>query len=96
MTNQERATVIINDGQTQWGAVKSELIAALDTLGWSQGRAMGLAARIEPDHDGEDADSPYTRLCESVQPRDIPADAAGLQTFRWYPAERAWLWEPAL
>lgn len=86
--------VIVNDGQERWAADKAELIAAMDKLGWAKGRALGQNARYEPDAPApnEGQPSPYTDLCQEVQPVPMPEDADDCQTLCWYPAERAWLW----
>lgn len=81
--------VIVNDGATQWAALKCDLIAALDAMEWNEGSALGLLARLEPDNE----DASYSHLCSIITPADMPTNTDDCAKFTWYPAEGAWLWE---
>lgn len=83
------ATVVVNDGQTEWCCDKADLIAALDAAGWERGMALGQKARFEPSGDG----GAYIALCNAVDITDMPEDTSELQHFSFYPAENAWIWE---
>jgi len=73
--------VIVNDGQTCWGADHSELKAAMEAHGWKRDDD---GFWVEPDHDDDNEfNNPYLKLCNAVlaidgfYPDDFPRDTEG-------------------
>jgi hypothetical protein len=69
------SVVIVNDGDTLWGASRDTLFAAMKMLGWV--REPG-GVWIEPERpDDDETQSAYLRLCELVKPLPGFDGAAG-------------------
>jgi hypothetical protein len=88
--------VIVRDGQTTWVADRTELLAAMDKLGWQRERRGGLNVAIEPDfppeqeHEGEEA-IPYAKLCRAVAAVNVEPNDIEMGTCDWSDCECAWL-----
>lgn len=86
-------TTLVNDGQTRWACETSDLIAALDRLGWTETKALGMRAYVEPHGIKTDDFSAYIDLCNAVSPIEDGEDTDADHKFTFCPAQNAWVWE---
>ena len=67
MTISGSSVIIVNDGQYRWYADRETFLATLVAQCWTQQGDRW----VEPESDDEAGpDSPYARLCDTVQPLD--------------------------
>lgn len=85
--------VEVRDGETTWLALKAELVAELDRLGFEKMNRGGQSGRYDPVGDDDGAMSAYADLCNSVQPLD---EGDPSQIFEWTPSEGCWLWSHSI
>jgi hypothetical protein len=86
--------VIVNDHQVGWVAERSDLLGALEQLGWQRDGNIWTEPDA-PEDDEMDGNNAYAKLCGTVRDcgAEVPdEDRADLPEFRFRPdmSDRTW------